>query len=90
MAKCANCANEAFYTYAITPTFGIDYCSRHVPKFLLSQKKSGMMPLREVPAPVVEKPITEELVEEEPVVEEMVEVPVKAPTTKKTTKKKTA
>lgn len=51
MAKCANCASEAFYTYAITTDFGIDYCSRHVPKFLHAQKVSGMMPLR---TPVVE------------------------------------
>lgn len=58
MAKCANCANEAFYTYAITRDLGIDYCSRHVPRFLHSQKTSGMLPLR------VTKAVVEEVVSE--------------------------
>jgi hypothetical protein len=94
MAKCANCANEAYYTYAITPTFGIDYCSRHVPKFLHAQKISGMMPLRGVAESAVEEPVIEEPVIEEPVVEEVaapVEEPVvKTPAPKKSTKKKTS
>lgn len=84
MIKCANCSSEAFYTYAITPTYGIHYCSRHVPKFLHNQKKSGMLPLRtvapvvvETPAPkvskkkpkvAVEEPVIDAIVEEEPVV----------------------
>lgn len=71
MAKCANCTNEAFYTYALTATYGIDYCSRHVPKFLHIQKVSGMLPLR-TPA------VVEETVVEEPV------VAPKKTTTKKT------
>jgi hypothetical protein len=52
MSKCANCPNEAFFTYALTDTFGIDYCSQHVPKFLQKQKNAGMLPLR-VEAPEV-------------------------------------
>lgn len=82
MTKCANCANEAYFTYAITPTFGIHYCSRHVPRFLAKQKNIGMLPLR-VEAPVVteatptkkSKAKAEPVVEPEPeVVEEVVEV----------------
>ena len=84
MAKCANCANEAFYTYAITAAFGIDYCSRHVPKFLQAQKNAGMLALR-VETPVVPEPIVEpEIVVEEPVVE-----PAPTPKKKTTSKKKT-
>lgn len=89
MAKCANCTSEAFFTYAITSKFGIDYCSRHVPKFLQAQKNAGMLPLRvekvDVPAPVVEEPVVEELEIPEVVVET-------APTPKKKAapKKKTA
>lgn len=82
MTKCANCPQEAFYTYPITATFGIHYCSRHVPKFLASQKRIGMLPLR-VEEPVVEAtpapkkskaksaPVVEEVVEET-LVEEVV------------------
>jgi hypothetical protein len=57
MTKCANCENGAIYTYAITPTYGIDYCSRHVPKFLHAQKVAGLIPLREVKPVVIEEPI---------------------------------
>lgn len=80
MAKCANCTGEAFFTYAITSSFGINYCSRHVPKFLQSQKNAGMLTLR------VEKPV----VEETPAVEEVVVEPAPTPKKKSTPKKKTA
>lgn len=76
MAKCANCANEAFYTYALTKDFGIDYCSRHVPRFLHSQKVSGMLPLRK------EELIVEETVEVETAIEPEI-TPIKKPTTRK-------
>lgn len=77
MAKCANCVNEAFYTYAITPTYGIHYCSRHVPRFLAAQKNAGMLSLR-VEEEVVEKAPTpkKSKAKSEPVVEEVVEEPV--------------
>ena len=55
MAKCANCVNEAPYLYRVTPTFGIPYCSKHVPKFLLSDLKAGNLnvnTVEEVPAKV--------------------------------------
>lgn len=76
MAKCANCASEAFFTYAITKTYGIDYCSRHVPKFLQAQKNAGMLPLRLIEEPVVEptptapKTSKKKVAVVEPVVEE--------------------
>jgi len=80
MAKCANCANEAFYTYALTVDFGIDYCSRHVPRFLQNQKVSGMLPLRE--QVVVVEP-------EAPVVEAVLAEDVPVTPKKTTTRKKT-
>jgi hypothetical protein len=43
MAKCANCENDAFYVYQVTETFGIEYCSSHVPAFLQSQKQAGLL-----------------------------------------------
>ena len=90
MAKCANCANEAFYTYAITTAFGIDYCSRHVPKFLQAQKNAGMLPLRVASQPVVEPaPTVEEPLVEEAVIEEVVVEPAPTPKKKTAPKKKT-
>lgn len=83
MAKCANCPSEAFFVYQVTANYGIDYCSRHVPKFLQAQKKSGA--LRRI------EPVAPELVAEavaakgskkkaapveEPIVEPVVEAPV--------------
>lgn len=86
MAKCANCVNEAPYLYRVTPTFGIPYCSKHVPRFLLSELKAGNL---HAPSEVVEdapvstkskssKAKASEPVVEEPVVEETVveEAPV--------------
>lgn len=83
MAKCANCSSEAFYTYAITKTYGIDYCSRHVPKFLQGQKRAGMLPLRVVKEEVVEPAPTAPKTSKKKatVVEDVVEAPVEeAPT----------
>lgn len=99
MAKCANCTSEAFFTYAITGTFGINYCSRHVPKFLQAQKNAGMLPLRVdkpepiivvEPTPVVEEPIVEEEPVVEPEIEEAVVEPAPKPTPKPAPKKKAA
>ena len=52
MAKCANCINEAPYLYRVTPDFGIPYCSKHVPKFLLSELKAGNLHVPAVEAEV--------------------------------------
>jgi hypothetical protein len=82
MAKCANCVNEAPYLYRVTPTFGIPYCSKHVPKFLLAELKAGNLHVSAVEeeSPVATKsksskaknvePVVEEPIVEEPVVEE--------------------
>lgn len=85
MIKCANCPAQAVYTYAITATRGINYCHRHVPKFLNSQKRSGMLALRTA-APIIEssepiaKPVPPKttkkkpkVVVEEPVIDAIVE-----------------
>lgn len=86
MTKCANCPQEAFYTYPITATFGIHYCSRHVPKFLAGQKSVGMLPLRvteavvEVaPTPKKSKAKSEPVVEVVEPVEEITEVVEEVP-----------
>ena len=71
MSKCANCPNEAFFTYALTETYGIDYCSRHVPRFLHKQKNAGVMPLRVQEPAVVEEP--KKAPKKKPVVEESAE-----------------
>lgn len=85
MATCSNCSNEAFKVYQVTSTYGIPYCSRHLPKFLAHPQYDNRVTKVEVAAPVVEAPIVEEPVVEEPVVEE---VPVvEAP---KASKKKAA
>lgn len=43
MASCANCSNDAFYTYQVNESFGISYCSYHVPRFLQDQKNAGLL-----------------------------------------------
>lgn len=79
MAKCANCVNEAPYLYTITPTFSIPYCSKHVPKFLLSELKAGNLhvnTVEEVPAKVKAARAKAAAVVEEAPVEPVVEEPV--------------
>jgi hypothetical protein len=46
MITCANCSSNAEFTYALTDSYGIHYCGKHVPKFLNNHKRSGMLPLR--------------------------------------------
>lgn len=82
MITCANCSNEALYTYQITDDFNIHYCQYHLPRFLTAKKNAGELPLmvpREIPEeqpktskkkaadPVVEEPVAEPVVEETPV-----------------------
>jgi hypothetical protein len=43
MASCANCSNDAFYIYQVNESFGISYCSYHVPRFLQDQKNAGLL-----------------------------------------------
>ena len=82
MIKCANCVDDALYTYKISEELSINYCNSHLPNFLTSRKASGQINLV-VPAiveDVVEEsakpskkkevdPVVEEAPEEEPVAE---------------------
>lgn len=73
MAKCANCTNEALYAYKVNASFTINYCPKHLPKFLASQRIAGLLkPEPEVvaEAPKSSKKSKTETVVEEPVVEE--------------------
>jgi hypothetical protein len=56
MATCANCSSDALYVYEISPDYAIEYCQRHLPKFLYSLRNSGGLKRPEVvvPEPVVE------------------------------------
>lgn len=88
MAKCANCEQDAFYTYVVTESFGIDYCSRHLPAFAAKTQSFVLTADSEAAqaAAVAEataaatknskkkavEPVVEEPVVEEPVAEEPV------------------
>ena len=39
--KCANCDSPALYVYQITLDTHIEYCSKHLPKFLEPLRKAG-------------------------------------------------
>lgn len=74
--KCANCQRDALYTYQISGGYSIHYCQAHLPGFLTSQKKAGLLPLQ-VPKPVEtpaksskKKEVTPEPVAEETSAEE--------------------
>lgn len=84
MASCANCSNDALYTYKVSEEYGIDYCQYHLPNFLNGLTNSNVVVhtpefdtlkaevVAEV-APSKKKkatPVVEEVVEETPVVEE--------------------
>jgi hypothetical protein len=88
MAKCANCASEAFFVYQLTANYGINYCSRHVPKFLQNAKRAGsLVKIEPVSAALVEEAVAakttkkkkEAPVVEEPIVELIEEPVVEAP-----------
>lgn len=77
MIKCANCVDDALYTYKISDELSINYCNSHLPNFLTSRKASGQLNLV-VPAIVEESKtskkkttdtVVEEVPEEEPVAE---------------------
>jgi hypothetical protein len=59
MTTCANCQSEALYTYAVTEQYLIHYCQLHLPRFLLSQKQAGQLPLRPTTPVVEEVPVVE-------------------------------
>jgi hypothetical protein len=66
MAKCANCVNDAHFTYQVTPDFAIQFCSKHVPGFLQTPLYAGRLSRNKAEA-VVEEPVVAE-VEVTPVV----------------------
>ena len=70
MATCANCPNEAFFVYQVTDSYGIDFCSAHVPNFLRSEKYAASLTVLELP--VIEEPAVSSKKRKtiEPVVEE--------------------
>ena len=41
--KCANCDTDAFFVYQITLAKEIFYCGKHLPKFLNSRLKAGLI-----------------------------------------------
>lgn len=79
MVVCANCSNEALYTYQISVDIKHNYCDTCLPKFLLFKRDAGQIPLQvpvvetveeEVPAKTSKKKVAEEPVAETVVVEE--------------------
>lgn len=83
MATCANCLSDAFYVYQISPTYGINYCQRHLPTFLSRGPQPNLFAAPQEPvveqtakakkSKAVEEPVVEEVVEPE-VVSEPVDV----------------
>lgn len=43
MASCANCSNDALYTYKVSEGYGIDYCQYHLPNFLNGLTNSNVV-----------------------------------------------
>ena len=43
MTLCVNCSNDSVWTYEITPSQTIPYCSLHLPKFLNDRKNAGLL-----------------------------------------------
>lgn len=41
--KCANCDRDAFYIYQITKQVEVFYCGTHLPNFLESRRKAGLL-----------------------------------------------
>jgi hypothetical protein len=76
---CANCSAPALYTYKVSVTKGIDYCGKHLPRFLEARRKAGLLTLTEQHGVALDEAMTKlskskkkktEPVVEEPVVEE--------------------
>jgi hypothetical protein len=47
MATCANCSNDAVYTYQPGPEFSIHYCPYHLPKFLTRTENPAVVLYKE-------------------------------------------
>ena len=82
MTTCVNCTNDSVWTYEITPSQTIPYCSLHLPRFLSDRKNAGLLKRSdemiqeqsdafEALAPKSSKKTSKAVVEETPVVEEV-------------------
>jgi hypothetical protein len=71
MASCANCTTTSKYEYKVAASLTINYCDKHLPRFLYSAKKAGLLTPKPVEV-VVETPKAskKKAVAEEPTVEE--------------------
>jgi hypothetical protein len=76
LVKCANCAAEALFEYQLTQETSIFYCGRHLPKFLESRKRAGLLK------------ITDKFAEAKKEVEEILAVSIPAPEVTETPKPK--
>lgn len=70
MATCANCSNEAFFIYQVTDSYGIDFCSAHVPNFLRSEKYAASLITLDLPVITEPTPVSQKKKSVETVVEE--------------------
>lgn len=43
MTLCVNCSSNSVWTYEITPSQTVPYCSLHLPKFLNDRKNAGLL-----------------------------------------------
>lgn len=73
MANCANCSADALYVYQVTKGFGVNYCQKHLPKFIA---KAGTFVNIET---VVEESVPEVVKVSKKKPEVKVEVPVVEP-----------
>jgi hypothetical protein len=69
MATCANCSNDAVYTYQPGPEFSLHYCQYHLPKFLTRTENPPVVLYKEeevkVPETKTSKKKTSEAVAED-------------------------
>jgi hypothetical protein len=70
MATCANCSNDAFFIYQVTDSYGIDFCSAHVPNFLRSEKYAASLITLDLPVITETTPVSQKKKSVETVVEE--------------------
>lgn len=66
--KCANCASEAVYAYAVSESRSIYYCGKDLPKFLRGKNAASLLKsviVKPTPAPKRKKQETVETPTEE-------------------------
>ena len=72
MAKCANCDLDSFYTYSVGDSLTIEYCSKHIPRFLTTPSPTAALvaaqaeAFAELNAAAAEASVEEAVVEETP------------------------